>query len=399
MKHKIHQLMMYLGTNRSEGRLFHSSADFAFHALAALEKLMNAMELLQPLSMREYGSEFGRSIPAYGGDVRRQHILACRDLDLNDDVRDEFDERIWAKLKLDVPGRIREQHQAAWSAVFDFVEQKWREDDVEVAILSRVLNLRPKAKPGPAKDDAEGDAQNPSLPSTNAEKLPKEEQGGPPKPIQQQGITVQGTSPEVKQSAATARPTRETPSRPKTTYISELERSFSEFQFVDKPPKPSMFPEEITWAEKQSRRSKNDAGKEGFGRTENADSPQAARIDVHSEPDAVATSKIVFADAKVYKSWRTIFPLPAKGESGGRLKWEDLCSLLTSPPLNFRISADGGTTLRFHRDKSGGWPGGVVTIHKGHGLNPKMTKFELDNVKKDLRKEFGWTAEDFELAS
>jgi hypothetical protein len=47
---------------------------------------------------------------------------------------------------------------------------------------------------------------------------------------------------------------------------------------------------------------------------------------------------------------------------------------------------------------SQGWLEGVVTIHRGHGLNPWLVKHDLHWIRKDLRKEFGWTADDFVLA-
>ena len=152
MKHKIHQLMMYLGTRRPEDRLFHGYADFVFHALAALEKLMTAMELLQPVSMREYGSEFGRSIPGYGGDVRKQHILVRRSL--KDDFRDEFDKRTWAKLKLDVPGGSESsttqhglQYSISSSKNGDKVMSRWQSSPESSICAQKQTQVRSKTTP------------------------------------------------------------------------------------------------------------------------------------------------------------------------------------------------------------------------------------------------------------
>lgn len=350
--------------------------------------------------------EYGYTLPDYGGAVAKQDLVFKMYLTSLPEYN--FYEHTWEKLGLGAPGAIRAQYKEGWSAVFDFVDRVWRQSGMDVAVLSRFLDLRRRGKLPALKPDAKNGYQEREPPAAAETEAQKEQQAPtPPRALeadpQQVAAPTDVGCPVVNESAAPARQARVMPSRPRAALFSEMQRSFAGFQFQDRPSRPSMFPEEITWAEKQERRNKKVAAKEGSSPEEKESSTAEEKEDAPAtpspnEPKVATTSNIVFADAKTYNSWRTMFPLYAEGVNGGRLKFDDLCALLTSPPLNFQIAADGCTTLRFHREKSDGWPEGVVTIHKGHGWNPKATKHELDDIKKDLRREFGWTAEDFELA-
>ena len=347
MKDKIDLLFRYLDGRSDAQSLFHKEIDFGFPALSALRDVIDAMNLLQPVSMREYKNEFAESYPEYGGDVDKQYSIVSRHF--ADVPRRGFDECTWEKLGLDKPGAMRRQYKEVWAAVFDFVEQTCRQRGMETAILSRIRELRPRETVASVKNENQSRAQRSRLPSSILKQIRDIQLTATTHETvadaEQEAVPPNAALTEVEEAHALAEPDRTTAAMPMPTLFSEMEKAFSEFEFVDKPARPSMFPEEITWIEKQERRTRRDAGKDVLSPEDNGDLAEALTASGLNEATAATASKIVFADAKVYKNWRLIFPLHLEGDDGGRLRWDDFCSLLTSPPLKFHISADGGPTL------------------------------------------------------
>lgn len=347
-KARIDQLLEYLSFRREEKMLFHGSADYVLELLPALRNLISVMEMLQPLNVYFYA--WGVSPPNYGGSVQalEEALLSPHQ---HAGLYDRYTKQIWKKLNLKKTNRISTQHTEIWSSVFEILRTQLVKSGTHHSIVDKIV--------------AHGQ------PATNIKALVN---------IKADGQIAQKQSPKV----------NTTPNKKSRigdpAVIATMIESIKSFGLVDQSPKPSQ------WPESQVRRLVDKEKTRKAPAIPKSDQENPAGVD-----DFIVTPKVLFSNIKKYHTWRSIFPLYTEAQLGVKLRWDDLFALLTSEPLNFKASDPDNNIVKFHRLAENGWPAGVITLHKGHAANPKMEKHDLNNLRKDMRKEFGLTADDFEL--
>ena len=141
--------------------------------------------------------------------------------------------------------------------------------------------------------------------------------------------------------------------------------------------------------------------------TSNDSEPSKPVIGATSQDrDEPQAAELFVFDRKAYKRARTLFSLGFSTSSSthvaledrdipATLRWNEVVSLLASPPISCQISQAKGAAIKVIRPARDGVPGAAVNLHKPHGGNPKCEREVLENIAGQLMHGFGWRKDQF----
>lgn len=155
------------------------------------------------------------------------------------------------------------------------------------------------------------------------------------------------------------------------------------------------------WQKDQERRS-------GEFDNEAAAEPPTPTPRTREEFDVPET--FVFTTKKAYQRARALFPFGysaslsanARAEDSDvpvTLRWYDLMSLLTSPPISCEVAPSKGVAQKISRPARNGVQAASVVLHKPHGNNPRCEREVMENIGGQLLRAFSWTRGGFVLGS
>lgn len=435
-KERIQQFLDYIDFRRSAKLLFHWSSDFVVDMLKALRTLIDALETFQPFVSGVYPCPASAN---EGHAVRFMNKLGR--LSRLDDFRMQWKAQTWTPFRLHHSINFSERHVEIWQTIFKCLQTGYGSVNIDGGLISQVLELRkfidnsgavmaqlpgaesqqPCSDEGPSLQAAAGLVES-GAKAPQAMRLPEKQPLVVPSSqskiqdveaiqpantpqrarVRSSSSKASGANPKGETTAVGGRPAvsggkgQRQPFRAAiaNSSLEDLGRSFAAFGLGSDTPKKSQWPEPEDSPKKNKQKTRKVA---------DGSSPEKLDSEDNPAPEQ-ATARIAFSDEKLYNALRTVIPSPSDGLQGGTLRWDDLCTLLTKEPLNFTVprmatNAPKSSVMKFHREAQDGWPEGVITMHRPHGgPSIKVAKLMLDDLKKDLRKTFGWTADDFEFS-
>jgi hypothetical protein len=124
----------------------------------------------------------------------------------------------------------------------------------------------------------------------------------------------------------------------------------------------------------------------------------ATALPTTAAPTPLSREIFTFKSRKSYRAARALFSTTSQPDHASKLRWKDLGSLLSSPPINCQIVAarNGGASVTIMRPKRNGFDKKSLVVHKPHGgVNAWCQRHMLENMAVSMSGAFGWERGDF----